>query len=51
VPTSGGCANLTTGQQVPFQHLVGATAASCVATGLVVQPGHHVQMGVQGTAE
>jgi len=36
-PSSGGCINLTTGQQVPFQHLVGATAGSCVAAGLVVQ--------------
>jgi hypothetical protein len=50
-PTSGGCANLTTGQQVPFQHLVGATAGSCVAAGLVVQAGDHVQMSVQGVAE
>jgi hypothetical protein len=50
-PTSGGCTNLTTGQQVPFQHLVGATAASCAAAGVVVQPGDHVQMSVQGSAE
>ena len=50
-PSSGGCTNLTTGQQVPFQHLVGATAASCGAAGLVVQPGDHVQMSVQGVAE
>jgi hypothetical protein len=50
-PTSGGCTNLTTEQQVPFQHLVGATAASCLAAGLVVQPGDHVQMSVQGVVE
>jgi hypothetical protein len=51
IPTSGGCANLTTGQQVRFQHMVGATAASCVAAGLVVQEGEAVQMRVQGAAE
>jgi hypothetical protein len=50
-PRSGGCTNLTTGQQVPFQHLVGATAASCVAAGLVVHPGNRVQISVQGVAE
>jgi hypothetical protein len=50
-PTSGSCANLTTGQAVPFQHLVGATAASCEAAGLVVHPGDQVQMRVQGVAE
>jgi hypothetical protein len=50
-PTSGGCTNLTTGQQVKFQHMVGATAASCVAAGLVVQPGNTVQMSVQGAVE
>jgi hypothetical protein len=41
----------TTGQSVPFQHMVGATAASCVAAGLVVHQGDHVQMSVQGVAE
>jgi hypothetical protein len=51
VPSSGGRTNRTTGQSVPFQHTVGATAASCVAVGLVVQPGDHVQMSVQGVAE
>jgi hypothetical protein len=51
MPTSGGCTNRTTGQQVTFQHLPGATAASCVAAGLVVQPGDQVQMRVQGAAE
>ncbi len=50
-PTSGGCTNLTIGQQVPFQQMVGATAASCGAAGLVMQPGDHVQMNVQGVAE
>ena len=50
-PSSGGCANRTTGQQVTFQHMVGATAASCVAAGLVVQEGEAVQMHVQGAAE
>jgi hypothetical protein len=50
-PSSAGCTNLTTGQQVTFQHMVGATAASCVAAGLVVQPGNHVQISVQGAAE
>ena len=51
VPSSGGCTNLTTGQQVTFQHMVGATAGSCVAAGLVVRPGDSVQMHVQGVAE
>jgi hypothetical protein len=51
VPSRGGCTNLTTGQQVTFQHMQGATAASCVAAGLVVLPGDHVQMDVQGAAE
>jgi hypothetical protein len=50
-PSSGGCTNLTTGQQVTFQHMQGATVASCVAAGLVVQPWDQVQMRVQGTAE
>ena len=45
------CRNLTTGQQVTFQYMGGATAASCAAAGLVVQPGDHVQMRVQGAAE
>jgi hypothetical protein len=51
VPSSGGCTNLTTGQQVTFQRMKGATAASCVAAGLVVHPGDRVQMRVQGAAE
>jgi hypothetical protein len=38
-PSSGGCTNLTTGQSVTFQHMVGATAASCIAAGLVVHAG------------
>jgi hypothetical protein len=50
-PSSGGCTNRTTGQQVAFQHLVGATAASCVAAGLVIHPGDQVQLHVQGAAE
>jgi hypothetical protein len=50
-PTSGGCTNLTTGQQVTFQHVQGATAASCVAAGLIVQPGNTVQLHVAGAAE
>jgi hypothetical protein len=50
-PSSGGCTNLTTGQQVQFQHLVGAMAASCRTAGLLVHPGDTVQMSVQGAAE
>jgi hypothetical protein len=54
-PQGGGCTNLTTGQAVPFQALFqgarGATAASCVAAGLVVHPRDSVQMRVQGVAE
>jgi hypothetical protein len=50
-PSSGGCTNRTTGQQVKFQQLVGATAASCVAAGLVVHAGDTVQMSVAGVAE
>ena len=50
-PSGGRCANLTTGQQVTYQHMQGATAASCVAAGLVVRPGDRVQMRVQGAAE
>jgi hypothetical protein len=51
VPSSAGCTNLTTGQKVTFQHMKGATAASCVAAGLVVHRGDHVKMSVQGVAE
>jgi hypothetical protein len=54
-PTSGGCTNRTTGQSVKFQALfqgeLGATAASCVAAGLVVHPGNSVELHVQGAAE
>jgi hypothetical protein len=50
-PSSGGCINLTTGQQVKFQYMAGETAGSCVAAGLVVQPGDDLQMRVQGVAE
>jgi hypothetical protein len=50
-PSSAGCTNLTTGQQVTFQQMVGATAGSCVAAGLVVHPGDQVQMSVAGAAE
>ena len=50
-PNGGGCTNLTTGQQVTFQRVQGATAASCVAAGLKVQPGDTVQIQVQGAAE
>jgi hypothetical protein len=50
-PSSGGCTNLTTGQQVAFQHMVGAMAGSCVAAGLVVHPGDLIQINVQGAAE
>src|SRR5262249_29732227 len=50
-PSSGGCTNLTTGQSVTFQHMVGATAGSCVAAGLMVHPGDQVQMSVAGAAE
>jgi hypothetical protein len=31
--------------------MVGATAASCVAAGLVVYPGDLIQISVQGVAE
>jgi hypothetical protein len=55
VPSGGGCTNLTTGQQVPFQALFqgmqGATAASCVVAGLVVHAGDTIQINVQGVAE
>ena len=55
VPSGGRCTNLTTGQQVLFQALFqgirGATAASCVAAGLIVHPGDTVQMRVAGAAE
>jgi hypothetical protein len=54
-PSGGGCTNLTTGQQVPFQALFqgmqGATAASCVVAGLVVHAGDTIQINVQGVAE
>jgi hypothetical protein len=50
-PSSGGCTNRTTGQQVAFQHMVGATAASCVAAELVTHPGDQVQLRVLGAAE
>jgi hypothetical protein len=49
--TSGGCTNPTTGQQVAFQPIVGATAASCVAAGLIIDPSDTVQMHLQGVAE
>jgi hypothetical protein len=55
VPTGGGCTNRTTGQAVKFETLFqgqrGATAASCVAAGLVIHAGDAVQMQVQGVAE
>jgi hypothetical protein len=50
-PSRGSCTNLTTGQQVTLQYMRGATAASCLAAGLVVQTGEAVQMRVQGVAE
>jgi hypothetical protein len=50
-PSSGGCTNLTTGQQVTFQQMKGATAASCVTAGLVVHPGDQVRIRVQAAAE
>jgi hypothetical protein len=54
-PSGGACTNRTTGQQMKFQALFqgepGATAASCVAAGLVIHPGDQVQMHVQGVAE
>jgi hypothetical protein len=50
-PSSAGCTNLTTGQQVTFDHMVGATAGSCVAAGLGVHPGDQMQMSVAGSAE
>jgi hypothetical protein len=50
-PLSGNCTNVTTGQQVPLQDMLGATAASCVAAGLEVHREDTVQMRVQGIAE
>jgi len=50
-PLSGSCTNVTTGQQVQFQDMLGAREVSCVAAGLVVQPGETVQMRVKGVAE
>jgi hypothetical protein len=49
-PSSGSCTNLMTGQQVPFQHMAGATAASCVVAGLVMHPGDTIQINVRGLA-
>jgi hypothetical protein len=51
VPSSGGCTNRTSRQQVTFQHMQGATVRSCVAAGLVVHPKDSVEMHVQGAAE
>jgi hypothetical protein len=51
LPSSGGCTNLTTGQQVKLQGKRGTKAASCVAAGLVVYPGDLIQISVQGVAE
>jgi hypothetical protein len=50
-PSGGKCTNLTIGQQVTLHYMKGATAASCVAAGLVVQAGEVVQLRVQGVAE
>jgi len=50
-PRTADCQNVTTGQQVTLQYMRGATAASCLAEGLVVQTGEAVQMRVQGVAE
>jgi len=50
-PLSGSCTNVTTGHQVQFQDMLGAREVSCVAAGLVVQPGETVQMRVKGVAE
>jgi hypothetical protein len=50
-PSRGTCTNRTTGQEVTFPYTGGATAASCVAAGLVVQAGEAVQLRVQGVAE
>jgi hypothetical protein len=36
---------------VQFQDMLGAREASCVAAGLVVQPGETVQIRVKGVAE
>jgi hypothetical protein len=53
-PSSGGCTNRTTGQAVKFQALFqgqrGATAASCVAAGLVIRPNDQVQLQTRGVA-
>jgi hypothetical protein len=38
----GNCTNRTTGQQVTLQYIGGATAASCGAAGLIMQPGEAV---------
>jgi hypothetical protein len=50
-PRSASCTTLTTGQQVQFEMMRGATAGSCVAAGLIVHPGHLLQLRVQGDAE
>jgi hypothetical protein len=50
-PQRGTCTNVTTGQQVTLHYMRGATAASCLAAGLVVQAGEAVQLRVQGVAE
>jgi hypothetical protein len=50
-PSHGTCTNRTTGQQVTFPYTSGATAASCLTAGLVVQPDEAVQLRVQGIAE
>jgi hypothetical protein len=51
VPSNGGCTNLTTGQQVKFQHMVGAMAGSCVIAGMVMHPGDTIQISVRGVAQ
>jgi hypothetical protein len=51
VPSRGTCTNRTTGQQVTLPYTRGATAASCLAAGLVVRAGEAMQLRVQGVVE
>jgi hypothetical protein len=51
LPNRSSCTNLTTGQQLPFVQMPGATAGNCLDAGLIIRPGDQVQMRVQGVAE
>jgi hypothetical protein len=50
-PSGASCTNLTTGQEVPFVEMQGATAGDCLDVGLDVSGGDHIQLRVQGRAE